>query len=254
MIKDIPCTNPYNYCKVVEPIYEVHKINRKELTELACRSTHTIKARSSKIPENDNLYALFLKYTKYDITFMCNWLKTFMLANGCNFEIQAAKYLASKVLSYENWTDSISDRRKGDILALYGLCLLFNKHVLLHLHNGLVWTTMESLSENHQNDLEKCDLHLCYLGRGIFMELVKREVPLQVVDDNKPNVHSLIIGELTMEENLTYDELSHLGLGVAVDHTQSVENTNCHQILVWMVQITHFQVLQQIQPCVVLLQ
>ena len=146
MIKDIPCTNPYNYCKVVEPIYEVHKVNRKELTELACRCTHTINARSSKVPENNNLYALFLKYTKYDITFMHNWLKTFMLANRCYFEIWATKYLASKVLSYDNWTDSISDRRKGDILALYGLCLLFNKHVLLHLHNGLVWTTMESLS------------------------------------------------------------------------------------------------------------
>ena len=213
-IKDIPCTNPYNYCKVVEPTYEVHKVNRKELTELACRPTHTIKARSSKLPENNNLYAIFLKYTKYDITFM--------LASRCNFEIRAAKYLASKVLSYENWSHSISDRRKGDILALYGLCLLFTKHALLHLHNGLVWTTMESLSENHQSDLEKCDLHLCYLGRGIFVELVKCEVPLQVVDDNKPNVHSLIIGELTMEENLTYDKLSHLGLGVATDHTQSV--------------------------------
>ena len=97
-----------------------------------------------------------------------------------------------------------------DTLALYGSCLLFSKHVLLHLHNGLVWTTIESLSENHQNDLEKCDLHLCYLGRGILMELVKREVPLQVVNDNKPNVYLLIIGELTMDENLTYDELSHL--------------------------------------------
>ena len=82
---------------------------------------------------------------------------------------------------------------------------------------------MESLSENHQSDLKKCDLHLCYLGRGIFMELVKCEVPLQVVDDNKPNVHSLIIGELTTEENLTYDELSHLGLGAAIDHTQAVQ-------------------------------
>ena len=154
-IKDIPYTNPYNYCKVVEPIYEVHKVNRKELTELSCRSTHTIKARSSKVPENDNLYALFLKYTKYDFTVMRDWLKTFMLANRHNFEIQATKYLASKVLSYDNWTDSISDGRKGNILSLYGLCLLFSKHVLLHLHNGLVWTTMETLSENHQNDLEK---------------------------------------------------------------------------------------------------
>ena len=54
------------------------------------------------------------------------------------------------------------------------------------------------------------------------MELVKHKIPLQVVDDNKPNVHLLSTGELTMDKNLTYDELSHLGLGVTVDHTQSV--------------------------------
>ena len=54
-IKKTPCTNPHDYCKVVEPIYEVHKVSRQELTELPCRPTHMIKVRSSKILENDNL-------------------------------------------------------------------------------------------------------------------------------------------------------------------------------------------------------
>ena len=81
-IKNIPCKNPHSYCDVVEPIYEIHLVNREELTELPCRTTHRVKALSSKVLENDNLYAIFLKYTKYDVTFIRNWLKVFMLANN----------------------------------------------------------------------------------------------------------------------------------------------------------------------------
>ena len=200
-IKDIPCKNPHDYCDVVEPIYEVHTVNRQELTELACRSTHQVKAQSSKVLENDNLYAIFLKYTKYDVTFIRNWLKVFMLANNRNFERRAAKYLASKVLSYDNWCDSITQGRKGDVLALYGLCMLFSCHAVVHLHNNLIWSTLASMGTNHLSDLQKCDIHLYYLGRGLFMELVERDKPLRILVD-KPDIHSIVIGELTTEEGL----------------------------------------------------
>ena len=123
-VKKIPCNNPFKYSDTVEPIYEVHKVNQSELVELACRPTHRIKARLTMIPENDNLYAIFNKFTNQDILFIRQWLKIFMLANRCNFELRASKYLASKVLSLDNWMDSISDGRKGDILALYWLCTL----------------------------------------------------------------------------------------------------------------------------------
>ena len=200
-IKNIPCKNPHSYCDVVEPIYEIHLVNREELTELPCRTTHRVKARSSKVLENDNLYAIFLKYTKYDVTFIRNWLKVFMLANNRNFERRAAKYLASKVLSYDNWCDSITQGRKGDVLALYGLCMLFSRHAVVHLHNNLIWSTLASIGNNHSSDLQKCDIHLCYLGRGLFMELVERDKPLQMLED-KPDMQSLIIGELKIEEGL----------------------------------------------------
>ena len=34
-IKNIPCKNPHSYCDVVEPIYEIHLVNREELTRAA---------------------------------------------------------------------------------------------------------------------------------------------------------------------------------------------------------------------------
>ena len=118
-----------------------------------------------------------------------------MMANRRNFERHASKYLASKVLTCENWSDSINDGRKGDVLALYRLCMLFSQHTVGHLHNNLIWSTLASIDTNHLDDLHKCDIHLCYLGRGLFMELIERDVPLQILDD-KPNTQSIVIDEL----------------------------------------------------------
>ena len=65
-----------------------------------------------------------------------------MLVNRHNFELRASKYLALKVLTFDNWMDRVSEGRKGDILALYGLCMLFEKHAVVHLHNGVIWLTL----------------------------------------------------------------------------------------------------------------
>ena len=82
-----------------------------------------------------------------------------MLANRKNFEPRASKYLASKVLSYYNWLDSISEGWKGDMLALYGLCMLFSVQALVHLKGRFVWTTLSELSDDHTNNLKKCSVH-----------------------------------------------------------------------------------------------
>ena len=95
------------------------------------------------------------------------------------------------MLTYDNWSDSISDGRKGDVLALYGLCMLFSQHTVVHLHNDLIWSTLALSNNNHLDDLQKCDIHLYYLGRGLFMELVQYDIPLQILDD-KPNMQSIV--------------------------------------------------------------
>ena len=172
-IKEIPTKNPHRYAKQVEPIYEVHKVLRNEMVELSCRSTHCIKVRSSRVLENDKLYKLFRNFTNKDIKFMRQWLKLFAISNQRNLEQRAGHYLASKGLAFENWTSSITDGMKGDILVLYTLCMLFDKHVIVHLRHGQVWSTLEDLSIDHYADLQKCDLHLCYVGRDLFVELME---------------------------------------------------------------------------------
>ena len=200
----------------MDPIYEIHKVTRGELTELSCRATHCVKAHSMKLLENDNLYDIFTKFTDQKVAFICRWLKICMLANRRNLELHLSKYLASKGLSYKNWLDSISEGRKGDILALYSLCMLFSVHAVIHLKNGLDWTTLSQLSDNHAKDLDKCELHLCYQGRGIFTELVKRQTPLQMLEDTKDGVKSLVIGEITQDEYQSLDKATSMGLGIGL--------------------------------------
>ena len=130
-------------------------------------------------------------------------------------------------LTFDKWSDGISDGRKGDILALHGLCMLFSKHTLVHLHNEIIWSTLDSSSANLLNDLDKFDLHLCYLGRGLFMELVEQVTLLRILENSKENVQTLVIGELSIDEEVTYDSITHTGLGVAVNPLQ-VDKTTKH--------------------------
>ena len=39
-VKKIPCKNPHKYSDCVDPIYEIHKVSRGELTELSCQASH----------------------------------------------------------------------------------------------------------------------------------------------------------------------------------------------------------------------
>ena len=216
-IKDIPTQNPYNYAGQVVPIYEIHRVLRSEMVELSCRSTHCIKARSTNVHGNDNLYELFRKFTNKDVKFMRQWLKLFSISNQQNLEVRARRYLASKGLAFDNWMTSITDGMKGDILVLYTLCMLFDKHAIVHLRHGLVWSTLEDLSQDHYADLKKCELHLCYVGRGLFIELMERKTPLEIVKDTEA-VQSLIIGELSTTEEQTIQLIETASKGLAFDN------------------------------------
>ena len=83
----------------------------------------------------------------------------------------ATTYLSQKGLTLDNWLDSIQESHKGDVLVLLGLCLLIEKHVLMHLHNGTLWSSLKDSTDSQDELLCKSDLHFMYLGRGNFATL-----------------------------------------------------------------------------------
>ena len=87
-------------------------------------------------------------------------------------------------------------------------------HTYIHLHNGQFWSTLKYVPSSHDETLQKCKVHAFYLGRGLFVELRKRETLLQIIDNPDPKVISIVIGELSELETKTYDDIVHTGFGV----------------------------------------
>ena len=103
-----------------------------------------------------------------------------------------------------------------------------------HLCNGKIWTTMDSPPDEHSDLISKGLIHVTYLGRRLFVELVKRDKPLEVIK-SKDGVLSYVVGELSIMEQESFDKTLRTGLGIStsneslpvdlsVPHNKSIEN------------------------------
>ena len=219
--RDIPSNNPYKYCSTVEPILETH-VTKEGLISLPCRATHKVSPHSVKIKENDALYDIYTRCMNRSISFVREWLKVFVLMHKVQLAKKAKQYLKLKGLSIDMWSESITDGHKGDVLVLFGLNLLTETHCVVHLANGQIWTTLATLSGVHSTDLQKCDLHLPYIGRGLFIELTEHAVPLMITQTTASTT-SLVIGELSAIEECIIEDVMKTGLGVGLTHATSQE-------------------------------
>ena len=106
--------------------------------------------------------------------------------------------MASKGLNFDTWLGSIDDGRKGDVFTLFCLCMLQDVHATVHLRNGKYWTSMNKPSCDHYINIERSHIHLANLGRGLYIELVKRDVPLQIITGASKDL--IVLGTLESEE------------------------------------------------------
>ena len=100
-------------------------------------------------------------------------------------------------MSFETWLEAVIDGRKGDVLTLFALNILTDMHIYVHLHDNGHWTTLKYVPSMHEDITRCCDVHLLYLGCGLYIELTERKSPLEIVDNPDPHVKLLVIGELT---------------------------------------------------------
>ena len=130
--------------------------------------------------------------------------------------------------------DALCDGCKRDTLTLYGLSMILDVHTVVHLCNGKIWTMMDSPPDEHADLISKCLIHVAYLGRGLFVELVKCEKLLGVIKSDN-GVHSYVVGELMIIEQKTFDKMLRTGLGAGINmenvlvdlsmpHTKLTEN------------------------------
>ena len=116
----------------------------------------------------------------------------------------------------------MGDGRKGDIL--FRLSMLLEVHTVLHLRGDEIWTTLLEVPTNHDELFKKCEVHLVYIGCGLFIELIEREVPLQILLDTGTDTVSLVVGELSNIDKTFLDCVQMVGLGVGIDCKQLDNN------------------------------
>ena len=182
-------------------------MNKDELVKLDCRSTHEIKTHDPSVKEEDILYHIFTVESggsKGTIAFMRTWLHLFIQMHKKFFTTLGTKYFKSK-----GWMEGILAGCKGDVMVLHRLCLLMKKHAWVHLKDGKVWTSLKTPPKLHAMVMDQCNLHLAYLGRGIFTTLIERPEPL---DGKAVSTDS----SLSANETLTINMLTLAGLSVGL--------------------------------------
>ena len=148
------------------------------------------------------------------------WLQVHVLTHKHQIARFAKDYLDSKGLDINTWLIGPKTGKRADVLALFLLCRITKSHCFVHLEGGHYWTSLEVNPEEYDMLLQKCNLHLAYLGCGNYAQLLLRTVtyeyeifgvssPLNIdILDTKPQ----IIGSLTADEESTLSQLMSTGL------------------------------------------
>ena len=207
-----PSANPWKYLLNYQHVPESSKLQKEEISQLQCRTTHCVSLQQHEYSENDGLYAIYGFRVGQSPEFMRDWLHYFITTvYKAHFKRIGLTYLTSKGLSLEVWAESIKDGRRPDFFVLLALNALIETHAVVHISNNQMWTTLNDPPENHDRILERCDYHLVYLGKGNFIELAERQWPLIVIHTDD-DIKTVEIGSLTFDEEETLNSVISKGL------------------------------------------
>ena len=77
--KPIPLPNKWKYSMMFRQVYESAKLDKRDLVELCCRSTHCVHLRYEDFDENNELYTICGKHAGQEVSFMRKWLHFFIM-------------------------------------------------------------------------------------------------------------------------------------------------------------------------------
>ena len=110
-------------------------------------------------------------------------------------EPRVKEYLGSKKLTLDQWLESVKINHLRNILCIYVLSMVTGMHTCVHLKGRLIWSTLKVVLLIHEELIERCPIHLVYLGFGIFLRL-KCRPPFEVNVFSAPQV----IGHVTSKQ------------------------------------------------------
>ena len=213
--------NPWAYCVKLPVIKESEKCDLADLSMLNCRSNYCIKSVTRGYTEkskDDEVYRIYGSLVNQGVKFMRQWVRCFALTRKKYVTNLARDYLKEKNIKLNAWIVGIKNGDCADILALFLLNVVTGVHSFVHTKHG-IWSTLHDNIANHQEYIQRCNLHLCYLGNGIYVELVPRmeTVPFEIFGVTDPvnismDAQPVAIGTITSDEKDTITELLSTGI------------------------------------------
>ena len=217
--------NPWDFIEIVPNLDESLKLNKNDITDLECRLKYTIRClQDSELYNTDYLYKLFGDQVDRSPKFMRRCVHQYATGNMDWIEQLSTFYLKSIGKTTKNWIQGIKKGDAGNIFDLYMLSKVTGVHCYVHLKEKNYWSTLKDTSITHDEFMQRCNLHLAYLGNNTYLELVLRtaSVSYNIFGIDQPldltESAPAVIGTLSCAETSTLDMLLKLE-GGRLDNT-----------------------------------
>ena len=176
-----PCyINPWDFEDVVTPLDEELSLTKLELGELECRSNYGIRLLSNTEENlNDLVYKIYGEEVNKSPSFMRHWIRLYTLTNKKQLEHVARNFLDITKTNLTAWIKGIRNGTKGNLLTLYILSLVTGTHCFIHLKQKKCWTTLKEKPLTHAELMQRCNIHLAYMGQNTYIQLTLRTTTVQ---------------------------------------------------------------------------
>ena len=174
----------HDYSDVVGDFLEHDRLTENDISQLTCSDEYQLERTLNSFNDselNDHLYHLFYFKKTENIALMRRWISYYMRQYPKQIIAKAKPYSDSKKLTLEDWLRCVRDGRHGDILCMFLLSLSTGVHMVVHLKNNKLWSTLKMIPATHGELLNICDQHLAYLGFRIFLRLERKPTQMQIL-------------------------------------------------------------------------
>ena len=193
----------YDYTETIQIFTEMDRLLELELSSLECYNKYKLEAPLNSFSDrllNDHLYTMYKHKHLETASLMWKLVGFFIWRYEKKLEPRVKNCLESKKLTLNEWLKSVKDNRCGDILCVvYFLSMVTRMHTCIHLKNQKTWCTLKVVPLLHHELMSRCNLHLVYLGFGIFLQLKRCLLPINIlqtlgeVTSDKPGVLEQIV-------------------------------------------------------------
>ena len=121
-VATLPNYSKYDYADKLPSFSEHERVPEKELSSLVCFHSHQPECKLSQFTDavlNDHLYMTFRKKNLETPKLMRKLIVFFVCCYKKMLFKKAQDYLESKKLTMDEWLNSVSMNRRGDILCLF---------------------------------------------------------------------------------------------------------------------------------------